>query len=781
MTYGFGFGAGLKALHAARLAIEVSGHNVANANTPGFARQRVLQSSTLPFGVMGGFQIGTGVQVDDVQRLVDDGLERRIRLQLGFSAGAEVDDARWHEIEGIFNEPSAGLSEGFAALFGGIGKLQTDAADRALRSGLVQSGRAVTQGFNHLASRLQELQGSSLREVSGLLRSVNEHAQAVALLNREIVSVEASGSTANDLRDAREQHVKELATLLDTEAVERGNGAVDLLVGGYMMVSGTHVTPLRVVKNGEGRSEIRIGDSTQAIQVREGRVAALLRHETTEIPAVLAKMDALAKSLALEFNRIHSTGVPATGSFTSLTSHYAAEDRDGDGQRGDELLGQAGFAFDMTPGDLWVSVTDKRTGDIERHRIGVDPASMTLDDLAAAIDAIDHLEADVDATGRLRLRADDGHGFDFAARLDAKPDAFGSFGGARPSFGTAQRGPFALAVPASFVVDASGTPHTVNLTAGDFANPGQATAEELAAAIDAQLGGDATARAVGGHLVIRANAGGPSATLQLTDGTGSPLAALGLPAGVSRSGQAEGVQVSINGQYTGGGNQKLVFRPDGDGQIGVTPNLTVGVFDEGGNRLTTLNVGLGVYSPGKDIAVVDGITVAFGPGQVSAGNGDVFALDALHDSDTTDVLVALGLNGFFVGSSAGTLGIDPSLEANPDLLAAGITGNAGDASNLARWAALRDSKLGALSDGSFEEFYGDVVGEVGFEAATATASLAAQDQVLQTLASQREAVSGVNLDEEMLNLVQYQQAFQAASRFINTVSDLTQVLIDMAR
>ncbi|MCA8955323.1 MAG: hypothetical protein KDC87_04575, partial [Planctomycetes bacterium] len=113
MSFGIGLNAGLKALAAARYGIETAGQNVANANTPGYSRQRLIQASAYPFWVNGGLQVGTGVEVSDIRRLVDEGIERRLRLQLGIHGSAEVDFARWSELESSLNEPAGGLSNNF--------------------------------------------------------------------------------------------------------------------------------------------------------------------------------------------------------------------------------------------------------------------------------------------------------------------------------------------------------------------------------------------------------------------------------------------------------------------------------------------------------------------------------------------------------------------------------------------------------------------------------------------------------------------------------------------
>ena len=153
MTFGIGLSAGLKALMAARLGIETTGQNVANANTPGYSRQRVMQAASLPFTTSRGFQLGTGVEIADIQRITNGGLERRLRLQIGQFASSRVDYNRWREIEGIFNEPNGGLSTDLSNFFARLQKLETNPESAGLRSGVTQGGRALADSLNHLARR----------------------------------------------------------------------------------------------------------------------------------------------------------------------------------------------------------------------------------------------------------------------------------------------------------------------------------------------------------------------------------------------------------------------------------------------------------------------------------------------------------------------------------------------------------------------------------------------------------------------------------------------------
>ena len=236
------------------------------------------------------------------------------------------------------------------------------------------------------------------------------------------------------------------------------------------------------------------------------------------------------------------------------------------------------------------------------------------------------------------------------------------------------------------------------------------------------------------------------------------------------------------GHYTGPSNGQFTFVPDGDGEIGVTEGLTIGVFNASGTRIATLDAGPGTeLLTDQGVEVADGVKIKMTPGSLSATDGDVFSLDTLADSDTSDILVALGLNRFFLGSSAADLSINPDVESSSSLFAGALSGAAGDPGNVERMLVLRDLVLTGLDSNSLENFYGTIVADVGFQASGAETILEAEDQLLAALEDERQSISGVNLDEEMINLVQYQQAFQAASRLINVINDMTTTIINLGR
>ena len=779
---------GLRGLNAARIAMQIAGHNVANANTPGYSRQRALFSTAFPVTAFGGFQLGNGVVVSNIERVLDERLEARIRTQFGLFGFAESDNRRMVEIEGILSESGdSGMAKLMNEFFGSISKLRTDAGSRSLRGGMLQGARSMTNAFNLLSDRYTSLRNDTLKEVDALLKDVNAHVENITELNTQIVTLEATGKKANDLRDMRGQSIKAISELLDTQAIERSNGTLDILAGGFLITSGGKSSTLRAVRNAAGQTEIRIGNSSTAIRVTQGKIAGILNSELKTLPRIIGQLDALANTYILEMNRIHSTGVSKKGPFTSLIAENAPVDGDKDGQFDDELLAFAGLPFDVVNGDLYIAVTDSASGDVQRSKISINTNSMTLGGFASAINSISHLSAVVDPSGKLRISAENGYGFDFSNRLDTDPNTDATLGGTRATLGGSTQGPYNFGtLPADFRVqlDGAAPPGTlITINATDFTTPSNVTPLELATVLNGKFsaaGLSMQALVVGDHVSLQASSSGTASSLRITDGAGSPMGLLGIPSGVTDTGQASGVQISVSGSYTGSANGRFRFVAEGTGQIGVTPGLTVGVFTANGTKIASLNIGEG-YAPMDVLEVADGVKISFGPGSISATSNDQFSLDTLSDSDTSDVLVALGLNTFFTGSNAGNIGIAKRLDDDPALIAAGLSDSDGDSANLARMAALRDLSFATLTGSTIEEFYADAASDIGFETRKSHDLLVSQDLLLSFLENERDAVSGVNIDEEMVDLIRFQQAFQANSRFISVVNDMTQTLINLGR
>lgn len=773
-----GLNIGLKALLTSQSHLETIGHNVSNASTPGYSRQSVSTSASSPLRLRGLLQ-GAGVQADVVNRTVDMLLHARITNQVSSLSRLDARIETLSSLEGFLGGASeSGASALLRQMFQSFSSLSTAPEDSVLRTGAVQSSVNFATQINALASRSVDLERNTFLRLESNIQQVNVLAKRIGDLNGQIASGELGTMTANDLRDARDQAIKELSQYVDLRSVEDSNGAVRVLVGGRILVSPTTVESI-ALGGDPATGDVSLFIAGDAVQPGGGALGGLLGMLSTQLPGFRGQVDALARNLILESNRVHSTGVPTSGSFRALVASNPLSDTDLDGSFSDELLTQGGLPFDVVAGRLYVNVVDEASGEISKHAIDIDPTHTTAGQFAAAINGVPHLSANIDSQGRLQILSDAGKRFDFSPRLDSTPDSLGSFGGAKASLASGPSEPFALAVGDTLDFNGPSGAFTVAFAATDFAQIGAATAAEVAAALNASASFSSSglaANVVGGALVVQTVGGGASQNFQLAGGTAA--GAFGWSAGTNVSGQDSAVAPRISGVYTGSANGEFIFRPNMDGVIGTTPGLRIEVFDAAGVKLTDLDVGPG-YSPGDELEVLNGVKAAFGFGSVSATRNDVFRLDVVADADTSDVLVALGLNSLFVGSGASDLAVHADIVRDNTRLSASYSGAPGDGNALLELLGVESRGLNGLDGASLDEHLADIVSSVALEIDSASGARDAEQFLLDGLEARRDQVSGVNTDEELVRMIEQEQAYNLASQYLRVVNDLMTELMNI--
>jgi flagellar hook-associated protein 1 FlgK len=147
--------------------------------------------------------------------------------------------------------------------------------------------------------------------------------------------------------------------------------------------------------------------------------------------------------------------------------------------------------------------------------------------------------------------------------------------------------------------------------------------------------------------------------------------------------------------------------------------------------------------------------------------------------DSSNVLAALGINTFFSGRSALDISVNDLLEGSPQLVAAATQNVEGDGSNAGRVASLATATSATLGQMSLLDHYGTVVGAVAVAAQASVNAVAAADIIVDSLRAQRESISGVNLDEEAIQLMKFERAFQGAARYVSVVDELINELIGL--
>ncbi len=164
-------------------------------------------------------------------------------------------------------------------------------------------------------------------------------------------------------------------------------------------------------------------------------------------------------------------------------------------------------------------------------------------------------------------------------------------------------------------------------------------------------------------------------------------------------------------------------------------------------------------------------------GRLEVESGDP-ALTFSFASDSSGALAGLGMGTFFTGRGASGIGVNGALEDDPRLIATGRGGGPTDPANIAAIAGLRDRKVLDSGGATLEEYYRGAIGVLGVNRSRARDLLENQVAVAEHLRNERSAVSGVDLDEESIDLIRHQRAYQGAARFLSVVDSLMEALLN---
>ncbi len=234
---------------------------------------------------------------------------------------------------------------------------------------------------------------------------------------------------------------------------------------------------------------------------------------------------------------------------------------------------------------------------------------------------------------------------------------------------------------------------------------------------------------------------------------------------------------SVTGVFEGEANDQYFFQIVGSGTIGVTPGLTLEVRDQFSNLLATHNVGDG-YTPGTELSATHGLRVALSAGTTNNGT---FSTRVIAQPDTVGILPALGLHSFFTGSDAASIAVHPRLLEDPRRISASRDGLAGDSRNLGRLVSLRDQPLLETGTRTFAQFSLDTQAMVGNEIRSQDARREATTALKLELDQQEQGLIGVDVNEEMVRLLEFQRLIESASKYLMVVNRALDAVMEIFR
>ncbi|MEK6531444.1 MAG: flagellar hook-associated protein FlgK [Deltaproteobacteria bacterium] len=305
------------ALLSSQKAINVTSHNIANANTEGYTRQRASLEAMPPV-MHGNFYFGTGVTVSAIERIYDNFQAAQLRSSQSSFSRYESKEALLKTLEASFDDlnEGSGLSAPLDAFFNAFQDLANNPSSYAERSALLSNAAVLTDSFNNIDSTINQNITNINKEVRSQVDEINSLASQIAELNDQIGTVEVAGISANDLRDKRDLLLESLSEIIDISTMENDTGQVDVYVGGGVtLVAGVRATPLEVEIDAENPSLSNVisGGVELNNRITGGSIKGVL-DAREYFQEVGDKINLLAATLVKEVNVQHSAGYGLDGS-----------------------------------------------------------------------------------------------------------------------------------------------------------------------------------------------------------------------------------------------------------------------------------------------------------------------------------------------------------------------------------------------------------------------------------------------------------------------------------
>lgn len=235
-------------LQAQQAALNVTSHNVANADTVGYTRERAaLQANGAsaigqdgPFGA----QVGNGVTVSSIQRIRDVFLDYQVRAATSVKGTDETKDSYMTQIQSIMNEPSGtGLSSVIDTFYTNWQTLSKDPQSSNSRTLVAQQTKTLTDTLNDMYNKLQKLQTDSQTSLQNTVSDINNKLNQVDKLNQQIMDLKSAGTEPNDLMDQRDLLVDQLSENFNLKSSPGNLESITLTAGDSLTAGSTLVNP----------------------------------------------------------------------------------------------------------------------------------------------------------------------------------------------------------------------------------------------------------------------------------------------------------------------------------------------------------------------------------------------------------------------------------------------------------------------------------------------------------------------------------------------------------
>lgn len=723
MAGGDVLGVGVSGALAAQRALSTAGHNIANATTEGFSRQRVDMVARKP-QLAGNGAIGTGVVVDNVRRVYDGFVVNELRDTTASSNAFETFHDYTSQVDNMLADPEAGLAPSLQSFFASVNGVADDPSSTSARQVMLSEANSLSDRFAYINGRFESLRNNVTKDMRQIAVEINDLAKAIGSINHTIVQAkEIGGKSPNDLLDQRDRLVQQLAEKTSVRVSEQDDGRLNVFIGnGQTLVVGDEYSQLEVRSGGFDPSQVDVvfkgtgGDSVITRFIEGGALGGLLDFRRGVLDTAQNELGLISIGVAKTFNEQHRLGMDLQSAMGG--NFFAEADKSAP-----IVLPSTKNHGDMEFAAKIIDTDKLTTSDYQLiYRQGTYTLLRVQDD--SVVGYYNSFPQDIESEG-FSIENLRGSNIQDGDIFEIRPTRAGA-----KDFGVEINNVIKIAAASPLRTEAS----VNNLGSAEIL-----PAETLDKSMPAFT--LATESKLKPPFVIRFV---DEQNFEVLDNTGKVIPA----SQVARAPNDEQIKVSENALLQKGATPAIPATETEDGRAipAMPPNKDK--HNEHGH-------GLGEHDEHPE----DGVPVV----QTSIPYDREKGVDIFPGLSGVDSKFRIRVAG------------EPK---KGDMFRVEFNDNGiGDNRNILQLASLQDKPTLANGTSNYSEIYSQLVSRVGSKTHELEVNSKAQKLLLDQAMERRESISGVNLDEEAANMIRYQNLYQANAQVMATANKMFETLI----
>ncbi|MCR5438278.1 MAG: flagellar hook-associated protein FlgK [Selenomonas sp.] len=325
----------VRGVFANQLSLDTVGHNITNASTEGYSRQKVNLAATRGQGVSslyGNVMVGTGVDSMSIERARNIYADKQFWQETSTQEYYKTTQVNYEKVEAVFDDSDkTGILNAMDEFYKAWQNLSKDASTASARVAVIEKGNTLADRIKTAGQQLQSQINSQYDDMRVTVNKINDTTAHIVELNKNIMQQEATGASANDLRDQRDLLVDELSKYMNLNVYEDEKGMYSVVSNGITMVGGVERLTLEMsdpINNGD------YGINDYVINIKESGITFLPQNGSlkaqqdtiAEDKAYIDKLADMAGFLLTTFNNMHQQGAGINGTDSSLGTFVTQPD-----------------------------------------------------------------------------------------------------------------------------------------------------------------------------------------------------------------------------------------------------------------------------------------------------------------------------------------------------------------------------------------------------------------------------------------------------------------------